>query len=195
MSKRKWILVWNRKGGSAKTTISAMLSFYLNAPIITNEEDSPLYHLFPEKQLMTLTNNQEIPNVTGQVIFDFGGFKDPRIIQVAKLSSHIIVPTQPEAIDIQKCIHTIQSLKQYTGKEKIIVIAVKTEAKGDFDTVKQTIKNIGDYPVFEIKKSRIFPNMFTKKQGIQDQINANPLATYTYSKVSEQINAIINYLI
>lgn len=192
---KEWILVWNRKGGATKTTISALLSHYLEAPIITNEEDSPLYHIFPEKQLLTLSDDQAIPNAKGRVIFDFGGFKDPRIVQIAQVAKYIIVPTQPEAMDIQKCISTIQSLKKHTDKEKIIVIASKTEGKGDYESVKNAISQIGDYKVFEIKKSRALPNMFTKKKSIKEQMESSPLARYSYKKVSEQIDSIINYLI
>jgi len=93
----------------------------------------------------------------------------------------------------QSCISTIQAIKKYN--KNIIVVANKTEAKGDLETVTNAIKQIGDYPIFEIKKSRALPNIYTAKKSIKKIMDESPLLKHSYKKVSYQFYMLVKYLI
>jgi MinD-like ATPase involved in chromosome partitioning or flagellar assembly len=143
--------------------------------------------------LLTLDEHDDIPDIDSGVIFDFGGYIDKRLIRAASLSYCTIVPTLPEVSEIQGCISTIQALKNYS--QRIIIIANKTETKADFNIVKDAVSAIGNFPIFEIKKSRALPNIYLEKKSIQDMMNDSPLLRFSYKKVSEQFSEICNYLL
>ena len=192
MSERKF-LVWTKKGGCGKTNISLELSLRMQYPIITNEAESMLETVIGPERCFTLSDNDDIPNIDSGVIFDFGGYVDKRLIRAASLSYATIVPTLPEISEIQGCISTIQALKEYSNR--IIVIANKTETKADFDIIKEAISDIGDFPIFEVKKSRALPNIYIEKKSIKDMMETNPLLKFSYRKVSDQFDEICHYLL
>lgn len=190
--KDKKITVWTKKGGCGKTNISAELILRLEYPAITNEQESMLSVILPTERLKILSPTESVPNFDCGMVFDFGGYIDKRIIEALKQSDYILVPTLPEVSEIQSCISTIQAIKKYN--QNIVVIANKTENKDDFKTITEAIKQIGDYPVFEIKKSRALPNIYTEKKSIKQIMRESPLLKYSYRKVSEQFNELIKYL-
>ena len=189
----KKITIWTKKGGCGKTNIAGELALRLEYPAITNEQESMLSVIMPKDRLKMLESNEDVPNFDCGMVFDFGGYIDARIIEALKQSDYILVPTLPEVSEIQSCISTIQAIKKYN--KNIVVIANKTESKEDFETIQEAIKQIGDYPVFEIKKSRALPNLYTEKKSIKQLMEESPLLRYSYRKVSKQFDDLIKYLI
>ena len=189
----KKITIWTTKGGCGKTNISAELALQLSYPAITNEQESMLANVISKDKLLILKHNQEIPDMDCGVIFDFGGYIDKRLEKVLLLSYIILVPTLPEISDIQGCINSLQTIQNYN--KKIAVIVNKTESVKDFESVESIINEIGEYPLFEIKKSRALPNIYIRKQSIKDMCNKSPLDRYSYRKVLEQFNCLIKYII
>lgn len=185
--------IWTKKGGCGKTNIAGELALRLKYPAITNEMESMLSVLLPQERLKILAPNEKVPNIDCGIIFDFGGYIDNRIIDAIKQSDYVIVPTLPEISDIQSCISTIQAIKKYN--QNIVVIANKTETKEDLQTVIHAIKQIGKYPVFEIKKSRALPSIYIEKQSIEQIVKQSPLLKYNYRKVSEQFDELLKYLL
>jgi MinD-like ATPase involved in chromosome partitioning or flagellar assembly len=185
--------IWTKKGGCGKTNIAGELALRLEYPAITNEMESMLSVLLPKERLKILEANEKVPNIDCGMIFDFGGYIDNRIIDAIKQSHYVIVPTLPEISDIQSCISTIQAIKKYN--QNIVVIANKTETKDDLETVINAIKQIGEYPVFEIKKSRALPSIYIEKKSIEQIVQQSPLLKYNYRKVSEQFDELLKYLL
>ncbi len=185
--------IWTKKGGCGKTNIAGELALRLEYPAITNEMESMLSVLLPKERLKILAPNEKVPNIDCGMIFDFGGYIDNRIIDAIKQSHYVIVPTLPEISDIQSCISTIQAIKKYN--QNIVVIANKTETKEDLETVINAIKQIGEYPVFEIKKSRALPSIYIEKKSIEQIVKQSPLLKYNYRKVSEQFDELLKYLL
>lgn len=190
--KEKKITIWTKKGGCGKTNISAELALRLEYPAITNEQESMLSVILPKDRLKILEPNESVPNFDCGMVFDFGGYIDTRIIEALKQSDYILIPTLPEISEIQSCISTIQAIKKYN--HNIIIIANKTENKDDFQTITEAIKQIGDYTVFEIKKSRALPSIYTEKKSIKQIMKDSPLLKYSYRKVSQQFDELIKYL-
>jgi len=61
--------------------------------------------------------------------------------------------------------------------------------------VKNIIKKIGEYPIFEIKKSRALPNIYIKKQSVKIMCQNSALEKHSYKKVLAQLDCLINYII
>lgn len=192
MIERK-ITIWTKKGGCGKTNIAGELALRLGYPAITNEQESMLSIILNKDRLKILKPNEEIPNFDCGMIFDFGGYIDTRIIEALNQSDYILVPTLPEVSEIQSCISTIQAIKKYN--KNIAVIANKTESKEDYHTIKEAVRQIGNYPVFEIKKSRALPNLYTEKKSIKQLMEESPLLRYNYRKVSKQFDDLIEHLV
>ena len=186
-------LIWTKKGGCGKTNIAAELILRLQYPAVTNEPETMLSHIMPSNALLILEKNQDVPNINHDVIFDFGGYIDFRIIEVLKQVKYVIVPTLPETSEIQGCISTIQSLKQYTNN--IIVIANKTDHKNDFEMIKSAIRITGDYHVFEIKKSRALPNIYIEKKSIAEMVETSRISAFHYGKVNQQFEDIVGFIV
>lgn len=189
----KKITIWTKKGGCGKTNIAGELALRLEYPAITNEQESMLSAILPKNRLKMLAPSENVPNLDCGMIFDFGGYIDGRIIEALRQSDFVLVPTLPEVSEIQSCISTIQAIKKYN--KNIVVIANKTEAKDDFTTIKDAVNQIGDYPVFEIKKSRALPNLYTEKKSIKQLMEESPLLRYAYKKISQQFDNLTEYLI
>jgi len=188
----KKITIWTKKGGCGKTNITAELALRLEYPVITNEQESMLSFVISKEKLKVLGVNEDIPYFNCGMLFDFGGYIDERIIEAIKQSHYIIVPTLPEVSEIQGAISTIQAIKKIN--HNIIVIANKTENKNDIVVVQNAINQIGNYPVFEIKKSRAMPSIYTEQKSIQQIMQDSPLLKYSYKTICEQFNNIIKYL-
>ncbi len=189
----KKILIWTIKGGCGKTNISAELALRFNYPAITNEKGSMLSHILSEERIKILSDNEEAPNYDVGMIFDFGGYIDNRIKDIARKSDFVIIPTLPEVSDIQGCINTVQNIKKFN--RNIVIIANKTKGTDDVNFVKETINEIEDLPVFEIKESRALPNIYIEKKSIQKMMKDNPLLRYSYRKINKQFCDLSEYLL
>lgn len=188
----KKIVIWTSKGGCGKTNISAELILRLNYPAITNERESMLATILDKNRLLILKDNQNVPHIDCGVVFDFGGYIDQRLEEILHISDIIIVPTLPEISDIQGCINSVQTIRNYNNK--IVIIVNKTESQNDFPNVQNIISQIGKYPIFEIKKSRALPNIYIKKQSVEQMCLDSPLVNYSYKKVLAQLNTLISYI-
>ena len=76
----------------------------------------------------------------------------------------------------------------------IILIANKT-AKNDFMDTYETLRDVcGNYPVFPVKTSKAFENIYVERKAISQTMNDNALLMKAYTEVSEQIKKIITHL-
>ena len=190
----KKFIVWTIKGGDGKTTISAELALRLNLPIITNEPYTTLDIIFDEDKLLQLKKDESVPEYKDQgMIFHIGGYIDDRVVDAINQSDYVIVPTIPEISDIQVSINSILEIQKHN--KNIVVVVNKTENKTDIETVGKAVKKIGDFPIFEIKKSRALPNIYTEKKSIQEMVRTNNLHRFYYKKVDDQFKKIIEFIV
>jgi len=190
--KSKKITIWSTKGGVGKTSICAELHFRLGWPVVTNERRSMLRFLVDEKKLKLLDPKESIPNIKGDMLFDFGGYIDERVISAVKQSDYIIIPTLYEIPDIQGCIDTINSVKDYN--KNIIVIINKISSSNLLQFANETLSKIDGLQIKNLNQSRAFPNIYKYKNGILDIVKDNPLLKFSYRKILKQFDDIMNIL-
>jgi len=190
--KSKKITIWSTKGGVGKTSICAELHFRLGWPVVTNEEDSMLSTIINSDKLKILKPKEKIQSYNNNILFDFGGYIDHRIVDALEQSDCVIVPTLPEIPDIQGCLNSIKSIMEYN--KNIVVIVNKTEDKNDFLNVKNIILDVFNVHLFEIKKTRAIPNIYINKKSILQIMENNKLLNYVYRKIDIQFTNIITYI-
>jgi MinD-like ATPase involved in chromosome partitioning or flagellar assembly len=189
----KKFIVWTIKGGDGKTSISAEIAMRLKLPIITNEPYTTLDIIFNEDNLLQLKKDEPVPNYENQgMIFDFGGYIDERVIDAIKQSDYILVPTIPEISDIQVLINSIMEIQKYN--QNIVIVVNKTESEKDIEIVKNAVQNIGNFPIFEIKKSRALPNIYVDKMSIDQMVKTSKIKAWHYNKVDKQFSDIIKFI-
>ena len=74
------------------------------------------------------------------------------------------------------------------------MIANKT-AKNEFMDTYETLRDVcGNYPVFPVKTSKAFENIYVERKAISQTMIDNPLLGKAYADVSEQVRKIITHL-
>lgn len=189
------IVVYNFKGGEGKTRISLNIALELGYSIITNDVFTPLEKILPEERYLKVYPKDTIPELSiedeKEVVFDFGGYPDTRVVNVLKRAKHIIVPVSNDEDGIQVAVNSIDTISEYN---KNIAIVVNKAEKGDFEQVKaDLIELYPKYKFFEIKKSKALSNISKKGKPISELAKV-PLMRHAYAKVVKQFDELINYI-
>ena len=188
------ITVFNLKGGQGKTTLSLSIAMLYDFFIVTNDEYSPINKLLPSGHVKHITKDQGLPSIPDSinVIYDFGGYPDVRVIEASKMSDWVLIPIIYESpLDMQTAIKTIREIEQHTKK---IVIVINKTKKGDMEKAKKILDDFFSYPLFEVKKSTVFIHMVQKKQSIKSLFEGNYLYRYHYKEPYRQIEALKNFI-
>jgi len=199
------LLIWSLKGGQGKTSISIQISLLEDYYIVTNDIISPIEKIIDHKKVLKLTPTQEIPNLPNKinVIYDFGGYPDQRLIKLFKKIDYCIIPIAIESNDDifekQGLITSINEVSQYTKKIIIVINKVDNKFKKTIESIKKLLiksfpskdKKASLFPIFEIKKTSAFSKSIKKKKSIKVLCENNPLLSYHYKEPLKQINELI----
>ena len=187
------IVVYNFKGGEGKSKIATNLALTLNYSVVTNDVYSPIDKIFDETKMLKLYPGDEMPDFDEQdnIIFDFGGYADPRVASVLQKAKCVIIPITNEEDNIQVGINTIDEVSKYS--KNIIIVANKTE-KNDFDAISADLNQLYSYPIFEVKKSNVVKKLTTSGKSVKEIASQATLFKLPFSKVADQFDAIIEYI-
>lgn len=149
----------------------------------------------PKEKFLKLALDQDIPMIPKEhsVIFDMGGYLDKRVKSALLQSDYVIIPTTSDKLDLQGTISTIGEVKAINNN--IIIVANKTETADDVRVIKDLIQQIGNYPVFEIKKSRALKGIIIEKQSIQNIQKQGGLKGYILKSLAKQFEDLTQFIL
>ncbi|MCO4814823.1 MAG: hypothetical protein KC454_08920 [Flavobacteriales bacterium] len=220
------ITIWSSKGGVGKTSIAVELSARLGAGIITNEANSrlPMFSFLKNKYYV-LEHEQTLGelNINQEIVFDFGGMVDPRVLEAVEISQYILMPVTPSMIDIQKCAEDIEGIlmafrsacEDFSEDEirgvitevlnKIVIIVNKSIMESESQSVVLQISNIlqgggvdHQFKHFTVPESRALKNMHAEMKSITQMIESSHspmLLKRSYGKVNNAFEEITQFII
>jgi len=188
------VTVYNFKGGVGKTSISINISLTMGWKVLTNDYYTPLEAVLPKSRYQKYEPMEEIPPYEGHenVIFDFGGQVDFRILPVLAQSDFVIIPVIGELMDLNVTFGALEAIREVN--DRIIIVVNRTEGN-EWQFAKAQIQEQYSYPIFEIKKSRAIIDMYKEKKSIQTMVSEGGLRKFNYAGVAAQFQRIIRYLV
>jgi cellulose biosynthesis protein BcsQ len=204
------ITVYSAKGSAGKTPIATNIALDKGYALGTNE----IYHVFdsffPEEKLLPIEPHEEFPTIPDNIdiVFDLAGSiskQSPSISSAIAQSDLVIVPIYNEIKSLNAGIHTILEVSNFT--KNILVIATKLQKQRndvfsnwneslDFKNIEKMINaNIGfKVSILPLKFSKVFDMIFEKEKSINQIIEDDALAKYTYRDVAKQFNDIYLFI-
>lgn len=204
------ITVYSAKGSAGKTPIATNIALDKGYALGTNE----LYHVFdsffPEEKLLPIDPHEEFPEIPDNIdiVFDLAGSiskQSPSISSAIVQSDLVIVPIYNEIKSLNAGIHTILEVSNFT--KNILVIATKLQKQKndvfsnwndslDFKNIEKMVNANVTFPVplLPLKFSKVFDMIFEKEKSINQIIEEDALAKYTYRDVAKQFNDIYSFI-
>lgn len=204
------ITVYSAKGSAGKTPIATNIALDKGYALATNE----IYHIFdsffPEEKLLPIEPHEEFPIIPDEIdiVFDLAGSiskQSPSISSAITQSNLVIVPIYNEIKSLNGGIHTILEVSNFT--KNILIIATKLQKQKndvfnnwneslDFKNIEKMVKaNVSfPIPILPLKFSKVFDLIFEKEKSINQIIEDDPLAKYTYRDVAKQFNDIYFFM-
>jgi cellulose biosynthesis protein BcsQ len=192
-------LFYSRKGGQGKTTHAIGFARHIKADFITNDFGNSTIEIFAS---LFKNKNQEFrelkPDEKIEIdqdknnVFDFGGFLDSRIINVAKFVDACVVPIfyQSKA-DLVPAIQTILELEKYN---KNITILINNTDKEYVDQIQLALSKKFKHKIFTINRSKYISRLSDEGKTIFDLFNQGKLEKYMLKNLVEQIKNFYSHL-
>jgi len=184
------LTIFNLKGGQGKTTLSLALALEYGYYIVTNDQYSPIEKVLPKKKVKHLAVDSPLPSVPEDLdlIYDFGGYADRRLIAAVTQSDWVIVPIVYDSpLDMQTTIKSIKEIEKHNDK---IIIVVNRAKKGIKNKAESVLRTFFNYPTLELRNSTCFVKIVENKIALSEQIKSSPLLSYHYKPVLKQLSDI-----
>jgi len=188
------ICVWSAKGGVGKSSIATALSQVLELQIVTNDKLNPYNLVLRPEQYYLIPDGQAIPYFENEsLIYDFGGFGDPRIKDFIAKDKELLmlIPFNADLASWQAALAVYNEIKAYNQN---IFFVLNRSKKGDFELFREQMDKQGiNKTLLELPESKLFQNLFNKSEKISNVKN-NKLLAYSYKKVLGQLNSLVEEL-
>lgn len=191
------IVVANVKGGAGKTMITRELSLNLDSLIVDCDPYGYglLEELFGEERVLTLGLEDEIPQFEGgDVVYDFGGFADNRILEASKNANLIIIPFIPTLVNMKGAVATYNMLSETQTPILFVVNSVVKEADKlqALDYIRENIQE--DISYFAIPHTTALQTAENEATTILDFANSTPFRKHTYKKITSVMSAFLELI-
>jgi hypothetical protein len=193
------VLFYSRKGGQGKTTHAIGFAHYKKADFCTNDFGNSTIEIFASlfknknQEFKELAPDEEIEiDDEKNNVFDFGGFLDSRIINVAKFVDCCVVPLfYQSTADLTPAIQTIIELEKYN---KNIVILINNTDKEYVDQIKTALSKKFKHKIFVINKSKYINRLADENKTVFDLSNQGGLEKYMLKNLISQIQTLYSHL-
>lgn len=196
-------LFYSIKGGQGKTTHAIGYAKYKDALYITNDYESgtlEIYSdLFVENQLQIIRPENKLDfsalKRIDDIIFDFGGWVDEKIKDIAQNVDVVIIPIYYQSIaDLMPCLKTVNSLAQYNTN--IIILINNTDSRDINALKKQLETNLPDNKIFVINRSKYITRLANEGKTIFDLAKEGGIIKFNLKRtgLAQQIKDFYRYL-
>jgi len=180
------VTIFNKKGGTGKTSLAFNLAKDLDFFLLSND-DSVIEDIYPEKaRVMDKVEIIESQNI----VYDLGGFIDPSISTIFKGSDIVIIPTTLDVNSIKRTINTVMEIHAYT---KDIVIVINRVQKAKLYKYKQSIealKGLGKDIIY-IRETEAVPNSIHMGKSFTELYNEGGLSKSHYKGIYEDYTKLL----
>jgi len=177
------ITIFNQKGGVGKTMLATQIALYFDLKIIELDPYGILKSLMQDR-VLKFGLRDKIDENLDNVVFDFGGFDDLRLSQVAKQSDLVIIPFNPTLISLGGTLKSYYKVRDLN--ENILFIAngylKEQDVKDAVEFLEENIKEHIDY--FSIPYTRAVQTAENEIVSIIDLPKQGGLKRHTYSKIA-----------
>ncbi|MFA9373387.1 MAG: hypothetical protein ACERKK_04445 [Poseidonibacter sp.] len=190
------IVVYSIKGGVGKTTLSVQIAQMLDYTYVTNDSHSSAHNLMPEEKgfLVSTEEYEEIP-FDDNIVYDFGGFKDPRINIIIKQSEKIIIPTLTSIVDVQATIATLKDI--YEINKNIIIVINRTKNNNKaielkeylLEEINKSYKDIKATILF-VRESSVLEDSLFDCEYIETKAGTNRFKRHIYRNAIEDMKQV-----
>jgi len=177
------IAVFNKKGGVGKTSISYSIAKDLDYFLISND-DSTIEIAYPGKAKI-----MKEPKLINNCVYDFGGFVDLNILKILNESDLVIVPLNYDLNSFKKTISTLEEIEN-----KNIIFVINRAVKNDYLDIKKHLKSNYNYPIFEIKDSKIWVKTFIENKSVSEIKNSSKINKYIYRNSITEYENLLNLI-
>ncbi len=187
----KKIIIYNEKGGTGKTSIARELSINLGYKIYELDPYGSLHKYLDNVEFVGL---DKISKFDEFCIFDFGGFYDKRIKDIAKISDIIIIPYNPTIGSLGTTLESYEKIKDFGLP--IIFVANSYFKKEDFENSEEFLReNIeADIVVLKIANSRAIQTAENDGVSIITLLNKSGLGKHIYKKIAGEIKELLDII-
>jgi cellulose biosynthesis protein BcsQ len=177
------ITIFNQKGGVGKTMLATQIALYFDLKIVELDPYGILNQLLPDR-VIKLGLRDHINENLDNVVYDFGGFDDLRLGQVAKQSDLVIIPFNPTLVSLGGTLKSYLNVKNYN--DNILFVAngylKEQDVKDAIEFLEENIKEPIDY--FAIPYTRAVQTAKNEIVSIIELPKAGGLKRHTYSKIA-----------
>jgi len=187
------ITIFNQKGGVGKTMLATQIALYFDLKIIELDPYGILKSLIPNR-VIKFGLRDKIDESIDNVVFDFGGFDDLRLEQVAKQSDLVIIPFNPTLVSLGGTLKSFYKVKDLNDNILFVVNGYikEQDVKDAIEFLEEHIKEPIEY--FAIPFTRAVQTAENEVISIIDLPKQGGLKKHTYSKIAKIFKSLMEVI-
>ena len=196
------ILFYSPLGRTGKSTLAyhcydykkrqgILYKYYTNDIINTSFE---IKKLIPNDLIILKPNSEVEIDDEDNIIFDFGGYLDSRVVDVTKYVDHVVLLIMYQSkAELKLIVKAVNSLKKYN--DKITVVINNTETSMILEAMEILNIALPDVTLLTLNRSKYFHRLANYNKSIYDLLDESKLERSQLNKtVVPQLEKIFNKL-
>ena len=184
------ITIANFKGGVGKSLIAHQLITSYGYKGIEIDPYGSLQERLPDKVIKVDIKEKNIPEITQDCIFDFGGFDDIKLDEAIQKSNLLLIPFIPTLESVQGTVDTLIRVKEYDIP--LLMVANMVQKSEDVNDAKFVFEEILGFEIeiFQIPMSIALQTAINENKSVIELANQKGIKAYAYKKAKNIIESL-----